>query len=152
MIDGVVIKQLVTHTDERGFFREVIRTTDEFFGEGFGQFSHSLVYAGVVKAWHFHRVQTQWTYVACGVLKVALHDCRPDSPTYRQTMEFLIGDNQPAQVYSLPAGVAHGYRCLSGPAHVLYVTSGVYDATDEGRLAHDEVDIGYDWTKGPAIK
>ncbi len=31
-IEGVVMKQLVTHTDERGFFREVVRETDDFFG------------------------------------------------------------------------------------------------------------------------
>ncbi len=44
-IEGVVMKQLVTHTDERGFFREVIRETDDFF-EHFGQWSHSLMYPG----------------------------------------------------------------------------------------------------------
>ena len=152
MIEGVFLKELVTYSDERGFFREVIRSTDGFFSEGFGQCSHSLVYTGVVKAWHYHKIQTQWTYVACGLLKVALHDCRPDSPTFCETMEFLIGENQVAQVYCMPPGVAHGYRCISGPAHVFYITSGVYDLEDEGRKAHDDLEIGYDWLKGPMIK
>ena len=58
MIDGVMIKELVTHADERGFFREIIRVTDDIFSEGFGQWSQSLVYTGVTKAWHIHRVQT----------------------------------------------------------------------------------------------
>jgi dTDP-4-dehydrorhamnose 3,5-epimerase-like enzyme len=31
LIDGVEIKELVTHPDERGFFREMIRVTDSFF-------------------------------------------------------------------------------------------------------------------------
>ena len=35
MIEGVVVHQLVTHMDERGFFREVIRVTDDHFEEGF---------------------------------------------------------------------------------------------------------------------
>ena len=39
MIAGVEIKELVTRPDERGFFREVIRKTDPFFAEGFGQWS-----------------------------------------------------------------------------------------------------------------
>ncbi len=30
MIDGVVLKSLDTHQDERGFFREIIRETDDF--------------------------------------------------------------------------------------------------------------------------
>jgi len=152
MIEGVVLKDLVTHTDERGFFREIIRVTDEFFAEGFGQWSHSLVYPGVVKAWHIHQVQVDWWYVASGVLKVALHDTRKDSPTYRETMEFLMGDHQPARVLRVPPGVAHGCKCVSGPAHLFYITSNVYDPADEGRISHDDPDIGYDWLKGPAVK
>ena len=74
MISGVIFKDLVTHIDQRGYFRELIRVTDEFFEEGFGQWSHSLMYAGVAKAWHLHLKQTDWWYVASGVLKVALHD------------------------------------------------------------------------------
>ena len=31
MIEGVVTKDLVTHSDERGYFREIIRVTDDFF-------------------------------------------------------------------------------------------------------------------------
>ena len=50
-IDGVEIKKLTTFPDQRGFFREVIRVSDDFFGEGFGQWSHTKSYQGVVKAW-----------------------------------------------------------------------------------------------------
>jgi dTDP-4-dehydrorhamnose 3,5-epimerase len=39
-----------------------------------------------------------------------------------------------------------------GPAHLFYITSRVYDPDDEGRIAHDDPRIGYDWAKGPAIK
>jgi dTDP-4-dehydrorhamnose 3,5-epimerase-like enzyme len=34
VIHGVEIKQLVTHTDERGFFREIIRASDPIFPRG----------------------------------------------------------------------------------------------------------------------
>ena len=152
MIDGVIIKELTTQTDERGFFREIIRSTDEFFAEGFGQWSHSLMYTGVAKAWHIHKVQIDWWYVGSGVLKVALYDTRPHSPTYRQTAEIFMGDNQQAQVLRVPPGVAHGCKCVSGPAHLFYITSRVYDPADEGRLSYDDPSIGYDWTKGPTIK
>jgi len=152
VIEGTVLEDLVTHTDERGFFREIIRVTDEFFAEGFGQWSHSLMYPGVIKAWHIHKKQIDWWYVCNGLLKVALHDTRPDSPSYRETMEFLMGDDQPARLVRIPPGVAHGCKCLSGPANLLYVTSSVYDPDDEGRIAHDDPEIGYDWLKGPVIK
>src|SRR5690348_6464807 len=107
---------------------------------------------GVAKAWHIHKVQTDWWYVASGILKVALHDCRSESTTYRQTMEFLMGDHQPTRCLRIPPGVAHGYRCTVGPAHIIYVMSHVYDPADEGRIAHDDPTIGYDWVKGPPIK
>ena len=152
MIEGVVIKDLITHTDERGFFREIIRTSDDFFSEGFGQWSHSLMYTGIAKAWHIHRVQVDWWYVASGLLKVVLHDMRPNSSTYRKTMEFLMGDNQPARVLRVPPGVAHGCKAISGPVHLFYITSNVYNPEDEGRISHNNPEIGYDWLKGPAIK
>ena len=152
MIDGVVVKSLTTYPDERGYFREIIRVDDAFFSEGFGQWSHSLMYTGVAKAWHIHRIQVDWWYVAAGVLKVALHDCRPDAPTYRETMEILMGDNQPAQALRVPPGVAHGCKCLSGAAHLFYITSQSYDPNDEGRIAHDDPAIGYDWLHGPPVK
>lgn len=151
MISGVVIKSLTTNTDQRGFFREVIRATDDFFAAGFGQLSHSLVNAGVVKAWHAHRWQSQWNYVVSGAIKVALHDTRPESPTFRETMELMVGDGEPAQVYAFPPGVAHGYRCIHGPMHIIYVTSGSYDLEDEVRIPPDDPEIGYDWQVGTAV-
>lgn len=152
MIDGVIIQELVTHRDERGFFREIIRQTDDFFAEGFGQWSHSLMFQGVVKAWHIHQVQVDWWYVGGGVLKVALHDTRAGSSTFQETQEIMMGDNQPASVLRIPPGVAHGCKCICGPAHLFYITSRVYDPTDEGRIAYNDPVIGYDWLKGPEIK
>ena len=152
MIEGVEIKDLVTHTDERGFFREIIRATDEVFAEGFGQWSHSLMFDGVIKAWHFHGVQTDWWYVCSGVLRVGLCDMRPESRTLKSTMDFLMGDLQPARIVKIPPGVAHGCKTTQGPVHLLYVTSHVYDPDDEMRLPFDDPDIDFDWLKGPPIK
>lgn len=151
MIKDVVIKELVTNPDGRGFFRELIRTTDDFFKEGFGQWSHSLMHQGVAKAWHVHQKQTDWWYVGSGLLKMVLHDTRPDSPTYRQTMEVFLGDHHPARIVKVPPGVAHGCRALGGPVHLFYMTSHTYDPTDEGRIPHDDPVIGYDWNAGPPI-
>ena len=147
MIEGVELKELVTHEDERGFFREVIRETDPFFGH-FGQWSHSLMHAGTAKAWHHHARQTDWWYVI-GTLKVALHDLREDSPTRGETMELILGDRFP-RCLKIPPGVAHGCRALE-TSHLLYLTSGVYDPADEGRIPHDDPAIGYDWTAPPKI-
>jgi dTDP-4-dehydrorhamnose 3,5-epimerase-like enzyme len=44
MIDGVETKDLVTHRDDRGLFRELIRGSDPIFEEGFAQWSHTMSY------------------------------------------------------------------------------------------------------------
>lgn len=152
MIEGVVVKELVTFPDERGYFREIIRRTDDFFTEGFGQWSHSVMNTGVAKAWHIHKIQVDWWYVGSGLLKLALYDNRPDSPTHRTTLELLLGDHQPARAVRVPPGVAHGCKALSGPVHLFYVTSHVYNPADEGRIPFDDPEIGYDWLRGPPIK
>ena len=152
MIQGVEIKELITRADERGFFREVIRKTDDFFGDGFGQWSHTKTFAGATKAWHVHQRQTDWWYVAIGSVKVALYDTRQDSPTHGELMELFLGDQFGPKVLKVPPGVAHGYKVIDGPAHLFYVTSHTYDPKDEGRLPHDDPEIGYDWLKGPEIK
>lgn len=147
MIEGVMIKKLATHVDDRGFFRELIRSTDDFFKEGFGQLSVAQMRLGVIKAWHIHKKQVDWWYVPSGLLRVALYDTREDSPTFKETTEVLLGDDQPAQVLRIPIGVAHGYKCLTKTALILYVTSKVYDGSDEGRIPYNDAQIGYDWLK-----
>ncbi len=146
MIDGVQLIKLTTHTDERGFFREVLRVDDEGFA--FGQWSHSSMYSGTIKAWHIHQKQVDWWYVPIGVIKAVLWDMRPYYPFIRtngEPIEFTLGDNQPAQVLCIPPGVAHGLKVLQGPAHLFYVTSHVYNPEDEGRIPFDA--LGYDWHK-----
>lgn len=145
MIEGVEFKNMVTYPDERGFFRELIRVTDDFAFEGIKQISHSLVYTGVIKAWHAHKEQTQWNYIVNGLIRVALHDLRESSVTYRNTMTFLCGDNHEKNIYKFPSGVAHGYKCISGPMNIIYFTSGIYDIEEEIRIQHNDESINFDW-------
>jgi len=151
-IEGVVLKPLVRHADDRGYFQEIIRVNDPFFSEGFGQLSHSKMYPGVVKAWHIHKTQVDWWYVAFGRLHIALHDLRPDSPTRGITQQLQLGDDLPPAVLKIPARVAHGCKVIGNTvAHLFYMTSSIYNPEEEGRLPHDNSEIGYDWISGPPI-
>lgn len=151
MIQGVQTKPLVRHPDERGFFEELIRVTDDFFHEGFGQLSRSRMHEGVVKAWHVHKTQIDWWYAANGTLKVALYDTREGSPTKGELQEFVIGDGGEPSIIKIPPGVAHGCKVLTGPADLVYVTSSVYTKDEEGRIPYDDPSIGYDWVQGKEI-
>jgi dTDP-4-dehydrorhamnose 3,5-epimerase len=151
MIDGVEIKTVKTHGDERGFFREILRASDPILKEGFAQWSHTMSFTGVAKGWHVHQTQFDWWYLAVGVIKVALYDTRPNSPTHGKLMELLMGEQYGPVVVKIPPGVAHGYRVLDGPVHLFYIVSQEYDGTDEGRIAQDSPEIGYDWSAWPEI-
>jgi len=152
MISGVIIKELVRHPDERGFFEEMIRKTDDFFSEGFGQVSHSFMVSGVVKAWHIHKTQVDWWYVVSGVVKAVLYDLRESSKTFKQLNEFILGkEGDPNKILKIPTGVAHGLKVLEGPADLVYVTSSPYSKDEEGRIPYDDLDIGYDWVQGMPI-
>jgi dTDP-4-dehydrorhamnose 3,5-epimerase len=151
MIDGVLIKKLIPHPDERGYFTEIIRHNDKFFREGFAQLSHSFMVDGVVKAWHIHKIQIDWWYVVSGTVKVVLYDKRDTSPTEKETNEFMMGENAENIVLKIPSGVAHGLKVTAGPAHLVYITSSVYSSGEEGRIAYNDPDIGYDWVQGKPI-
>ena len=145
MIDGVKIINLTTHGDDRGFFREIFRFPEQFEGVRVGQLSHSQVKEGIVKAWHGHVYQSQWNYVVSGQIKVALYDDRKDSSTYKKTIEFVAGDEVESIAYFFPPGILHGYKCIQGPMHIIYVTSGVYDLEDEIRKSNKELNADYTW-------
>lgn len=151
LIEGVAIKELVRHKDERGFFEELIRKNDEFFAEGFGQLSHSFMHKGVIKAWHIHKTQVDWWYVASGDLSVGLYDTRKNSPTYKLLNEFHLGEHGQNVVLKIPSGVAHGCKVVSSKSELFYVTSSVYNTNEEGRIPHDNKDIGYDWVNIPPL-
>ena len=142
-IEGVVIKELVTHADERGFFREVIRETDEFF-EHFGQWSHSLMYPGTAKAWHIHKRQTDWWYVM-GALKVALYDTRPESPTKGELMELFPGEADYCLV-KVPPLVWNGFKGIGvAPAIVANCATLAHRPDEIVRLDPTSDTIPYSW-------
>jgi dTDP-4-dehydrorhamnose 3,5-epimerase len=151
MISQVSVKKLVRHPDERGYFEEIIRQTDDFFKEGFGQLSHSYMMKGVVKAWHVHKKQIDWWFCTTGKIKAVLYDVRRDSKTYKELNEFFLGDEPDNIVLKIPAGVAHGMKVLDGPCHFVYVTSSVYSPDEEGRIPYLDPVIGYDWVQGIPI-
>lgn len=144
---GVVINELVTHADNRGFFRELLRfpSISDDIRYDVGQISHSEVLPRIVKAWHGHLYQYQWTYIAKGNCVVALADRRKESKTFDQVLSFTAGESSRQIIYGFPPGVFHGYKNLGDTAQVIYITSGHYDLKDELRLEPNTNDINFNW-------
>lgn len=148
-IDGLEIKELVSHGDDRGFFREIIRHNDPFFEEGgFKQWSHSKMQKNVVKAWHYHAKQIDWWYLGLGLAQAVFYDNREESPTYKTKQIVMMGDKElggKEVCIKIPQGVLHGLKVVSDYAHLFYITSQVYNRDDEGRFAYNSSLVDHDW-------
>jgi dTDP-4-dehydrorhamnose 3,5-epimerase len=151
-IEGVIVKDLQIHKDERGTFSEIIRRTDKIFKSKFAQLNYSIVFPGVTKAWHLHKKQTDWMCVIAGDMKLVLYDTRPKSKTYKNLIEILMGQTFGLKAIKVPPGVAHGYKVINGPMYILYLIDKEYDGTDELRISYDDPQINYDWQAGAPIK
>ncbi len=152
-IDGVIVKNLRVIPDERGWLMEILRCDDPLF-KTFGQVYVTTAYPGVVKAWHFHKKQTDNFTCIRGMMKVVLYDARTDSPTYRNLMELFVGEKNPALI-SVPPGVMHGFKGIgTDTAYFLSIPTLPYNyqEPDEFRLSPDTRDIPYDWGLAPGLK
>lgn len=148
MITGVEVKQLRQIPDERGFVLEILRSDDNFFKK-FGQLYLSVVYPGVVKGWHFHKIQTDHFAVIKGMAKVVLFDQRQDSKTFGTINEFFIGELNPLLLV-IPPLVVHGMKGVgTAPAYLINCPTEVYnyDNPDEYRIDPYDPSIPYNWRK-----
>ena len=146
MISGVNAKYLKNITDERGRLMEIMRNDESIFVK-FGQVYLTTNYPGVVKAWHYHKIQSDYICCVKGMIKVVLYDARKDSKTYGEINEFCIGDFNPMLIV-IPPGVYHGWKCISDmEAIIINVTTELYNYgnPDEYRLPPDSEDIPYKW-------
>lgn len=148
MIDGVKIKRLTVHADQRGRLMEVLRRDDELFTR-FGQVYITTVYPGAVKAWHYHKLQTDNLATLVGMVQIALYDAREDSPTKGEVNVFHAGVHNP-MVVQVPAMVYHGFKNVgTEEAVVLNVPTEPYrhDDPDEYRIDPHDNDIPHDWSR-----
>lgn len=145
MIEGVSVKQLVTHLTEDGYFREVLRDDDNML-ERFGQSSISVAHPGFIKAFHWHKEQDDVWCILSGQVRTVLYDTRENSPTHKQTQVIIMGEDAP-KIVLIPKGVAHGYQVLGNkPATLLYFTTRHYNPQDEERIAFDDPEVNFDWS------
>lgn len=150
MIDGVLTKKLQVFCDDRGCLMEILKEGDPLFRK-IKQTTYTEAYPGVIKAFHWHRIQWDVWFFTQGNAQVVLYDLRKESSTHKETNTFYMGENNPLLLL-IPPGVAHGYRVLGQkPASLIYHTTEAYDpeSPDEERIAYDDPTINFNWTTLP---
>jgi dTDP-4-dehydrorhamnose 3,5-epimerase len=143
-IDGVEVRKLSKHVDERGWLCELFRA-DEVTEPLFPAMGYaSLTRVGITRGPHEHSDQADWLcFVGSSNFLVVLWDNRPESPTYNHRMRMVFGEDAPGSLI-VPAGVVHGYRnvgCLDALVinlpNRLFMGPGRAQAVDEIRHETD---------------
>lgn len=159
-IEGVMVKTLTKHSDERGYLIEQLKRGDcddegRLFmpDQPFAQMSRSLCYAhggnlpGPIKAFHWHLRQWDYWDVIGGNVRAVLVDAREDSATVGITQVVMLGEDSP-RVLAIPPQVLHGFQAVDLRDVMLnyYVTEPYRpEAPDEGRVPWDDQRIAFDW-------
>jgi dTDP-4-dehydrorhamnose 3,5-epimerase len=145
MIEGVSIHPLRQISDERGKIMHMLRADDPHF-ETFGEIYFSMVYPDVVKGWHIHKQMTLNYAVISGMIKLALYDDRPDSPTQGELQELFIGEANYVLV-TVPPMVWNGFKGIGvAPAIVANCATLPHHPDEIMRLDPFDNHIPYDWS------
>lgn len=143
-IHDVRVTPLRRIADERGAVLHMLREDNPLF-ERFGEIYFSLVYPGVVKGWHKHRLMTLNYAVPVGMVKLVCYDDRPSSPTRGVLQELHVGELDYALV-SIPPMIWNGFKGEGDrPALVANCATHSHDAGEIERLDPFTAEIPYDW-------
>ena len=148
MIEGVKVKKLRLIPDERGRLMEILRNDDSIFQQ-FGQVYMTTAKPGIVKAWHYHRLQTDNFTCVFGKIRLALYDAREDSKTFKEVQDFIIDLENPMLI-QIPSNVYHGFKCI-GEKEAIVINTVTrpynYERPAEYRTDPYDNDIPYDWRR-----
>jgi dTDP-4-dehydrorhamnose 3,5-epimerase len=149
-IDGALLFRPVPHADQRGFFS---RTFDAAVARSAGldpaafvQDSVSRSALGVIRGMHLRSGPGEAKLVRCsyGAIFDVIVDLRPGSATYRNRASFELRDGEQVSLY-VPAGCAHGFQALTGPADVAYRIDRRHDPAQDVSIAFDDPDLAIPW-------
>ncbi len=143
-IHDVRVTPLRRIPDERGAVLPMLREDSPAF-ERFGEIYFSLVYPGVIKAWHLHKRMTLNYAVPVGMVKLACYDDRGDSPSRGAVQEVHLGELNYALI-TIPPLVWNGFKG-EGTSSALVANCATV-AHDPGEIVRRDPfsdEIPYDW-------
>lgn len=148
-IDGVVVIDVRSYDDDRGYFMETYKRPDFVAGGidvDFVQDNQSASAKGVLRGLHFqvNHPQSKLVRVVSGKVFDVAVDLREGSPTYGKWEGIVLSAENRRQFF-IPRGFAHGFLVLSDYAEFCYKCDDVYHPNDEGGIMWNDPAIGVDW-------
>ncbi len=143
-IEGVFCVDLKVIPLEDGAILHMLRADNDFFTQ-FGEVYFSELKPRSIKAWKTHSEQSQRITVPYGLLRVAIYDPRPQSPTHGLIQEVILGREQ-HKLLNIPPNVWYGFINLSDSmALICNCTDLAHDPTECLRKLKDDPTIPYKW-------
>jgi len=139
---GVTLRQLQPHTDDRGAFTELFRSSWDV-GVAPVQWNAVRSEANVLRGVHAHARHWDYLTVPFGRAVVGLHDLRDESSTAGLAALVELDGDAPAGL-TIPPGVAHGFYFRAASLHV-YAVSHEWDPHDELGCRWDDPALGIPW-------
>ena len=150
LVDGMEMRDLVTHTDDRG-------TVFEIYDARWGWHEEPLVFSyvftirpGMTKGWGLHRLHEDRYALLFGEMELICYDAREDSPTHGLVSKLVLSEHR-RRLVNVPTGVWHANRNI-GARDVVIVNfpTTPYDhgAPDKERLPLDTPLIPYSIERG----
>jgi dTDP-4-dehydrorhamnose 3,5-epimerase len=151
MIDGVRLRALAVHADERGSFTEFF-SSDWENGIEPAQWSVIRSAKGVLRGMHLHRRHEEFFLLLQGRASVGLRDVRPGSPTEGVSSLFEFDDRQLTYL-SFPRGLIHGWYFHEASLHVQAVseTYSGYKEDDNLGCHWSDPDLEIPWPEVPRV-
>lgn len=148
-IDGVIIVDVKSYGDERGYFMETYKKEDFIKGGidvDFVQDNQSASVKGVLRGLHYqiHHPQSKLVRVVEGAVFDVAVDLRKGSATYGKWVGVELSAENRKQLF-IPQGFAHGFLVLSERAVFCYKCDDFYHPNDEGGLMWNDTTIGIRW-------
>jgi dTDP-4-dehydrorhamnose 3,5-epimerase len=149
LFEGVKVKDCITHLDNRGSLTELFNTNWDFDSEPIVHVYKVAIAPGVVKGWQYHTTYADRSFFGWGKFRIALHDLREDSKTYKQTITIYAGIERP-RLIRIPTMILHAVQNLSQTESWFInmpTKSYNYLSPDKYRIPWDSPEIPYDWRR-----
>jgi dTDP-4-dehydrorhamnose 3,5-epimerase len=146
---GVVFRDAVTHTDDRGTLCELFDPRWQWHGGPLAYAYFVTLRPGKVKGWAMHRLHDDRYFIMFGELEVVLYDARPDSPTRGLLAKVVLSEHR-RRLMTIPAGVWHAdHNIGSKDSVIVNLPTAPYDHAnpDKYRLPIDTDQIPYSFAE-----
>ena len=118
-IEGVAMRLLRPIEDKRGEIVEVFRPAWNFHPDPLVYVYQISIRPGAIKGWVMHKLQDDRVFISSGVMRWALFDNRPESPTYKLLNIFTFSERN-RHLFVIPRGVFHAVQNI-GQTEAVFV-------------------------------